>query len=521
MFDQPSTINHQPPGRILLSAALVSGVSLMIPLVWAGPLVLDEHGSYWILESDLPGSSLRRSLDYAAIPPLSSWVQAVAMRVAGKSEAAFRSSSALCYLFAIAVTYVLGRDLCGPVAGGIAAIILAWHPEAMDEVRMARCYGLVLLTSAGLLWVTVRWLREPSRAVWGAAWGVAAAAVAWTHYLAVPLAALAWLAVVAAKFRRRSERASSFSLLIAAGVAAALCLPLLPAALRMWEWSPFLNYQRETQSVWRIVGPLWIAGLPTGVVVAWIPGHVLAAKSATPLDSVSARSLGLLAAWSLLPVLLIAVVAHGDLTSLANPRYRVAYAVPGACLLGGLLAGCSTRLSTLCLATAAALAAAWGMSPRLPWEPGRLGSHDAAEWRRAAEIIDAQGQAGQPVFVQSGLIESSLVPVYFRDALFMEYVACRVGRFYLETPHPRHGLPFLWDVSPDMRAFFAELLATNRGESQHDVWVACATDTDLNRRSLEGIQTLLLENGYELTEEWPFSTLALIRYEPGPPAAPP
>jgi hypothetical protein len=286
----------------------------------------------------------------------------------------------------------------------------------------------------------------------------------------------------------------------------------------MWEWGPFLNYQREVQSVWRIVGPLWIAGPPAGVAVAWVLGHMVPARSAAPRGTVNARSLGLLAAWSLLPVLLIAIAAQGELTSLANPRYRVAYAVPGACLLGGLLAACSTRASTLCLATAAALAAAWGMSPRLPWELGRLGSHDAAEWRRAAEIVDAGGQAGQPLFVQGGLIESSLVPVYFHDALFMDYVACRLGRFYLETPHPRYGLPFLWDVRPEMRAFFAELLATNRSESQHDVWVACATDTDLNRRSLEGIQALLLDSGYEPAEQWPFSTLVLIRYEPASPA---
>lgn len=536
-----STIRHQPSaqsnrtGQWLLAIALLSGIGLTAPVLWAGPLVLDEHGSYWIIDSNLPGSSLERSLSYAAIPPLSAWVQSGALGVGGKTEGAFRASSAVCYLLAIAVTWLLGRDLCGPVAGGLAAITLALHPEALDEVRIARCYGLVLLTSSALLWITVRWLRAPQRPAWGAAWGFAAAAVAWTHYMAVPLVGLAFLpSVWTALLCRRQRGACAVALWLAVLVCGVLCLPLVPAILRMWEWSPFLNYQRETQSVWRIIGPLWIVGLPAGLAIAWIlsglrpdRAHEAVASrsdhspvtthvsSLPPYGTTSfplRRSLSLLALWALFPIVLIALAAHGDLTSLANPRYRVAYAAPGACLLAGLLTSIRGRAIHACLATAAALSAAWSVSPRLPWQLSRLGSPDAAEWKQAANIVEQEGGAGEPLFVQSGLIESSLVPAYYRDPLFMEYVACRMGRFYIETPHPRYGLPFLWETNPEMRAYFVEVLAEGRRASRDDVWLACATDTDLNRRSLEGMRTLIEQQGYQVREQWDFPALVLVRY---------
>ena len=86
------------------------------------------------------------------------------------------------------MTYLIGRDLGGPLAGGLAALVLAWHPLVLDEARFGRCYGLVLLWSALLVWFTFRWRREPRAWRWSLAWGVAAAALAWTHYLAVPFA---------------------------------------------------------------------------------------------------------------------------------------------------------------------------------------------------------------------------------------------------------------------------------------------------------------------------------------------
>ncbi|REJ95093.1 MAG: hypothetical protein DWQ34_06975 [Planctomycetota bacterium] len=498
--------------RCILAFALLSGVVLMTPLLDAGPLVLDEHGSYWLVDAEVPGTTLSRSLDNAAIPPLSAWVQKAFLAVLGKCEISFRASSAACYLLAIAVTYFLGKQLHSPLTGALAAVILAWHPEAMDEVRIARCYGLVILTAAALLWVTVRWTRRPNQPLWGVAWGVAASAVAWTHYMALPLAGFALLSVPFSTDQPRRPARLAIGFAAALLTAALLCWPLLHALLRMMEWSPLLNYQRETQPLFRIIGPLWWIGAPAGLAVAWIAARFSSATTDPPPRP--RFPAGRLILWSVLPTLLIAAVAREDLTSLANPRYRVAYAVPAACLLAGLFTALARRPRRASLATLVALLAAWSLSPRTPFQTGRLGAPTAAEWRRAALLVEEHGEPGDLLFVQSGLIESNLVPLLFEDDQFLEYVACRMSRFYLESPHPRLGLPFFWDAAPGPTERFSNMLANNARTDRHDVWVASATDTDLNRRSLDGIEQLLAQAGYRAAEEWTESSLVLRRYQP-------
>jgi uncharacterized membrane protein len=151
-------------GRVLLAIACLSSVGLMVPMLTAGPLVLDEHGSYWMIDSDLPGTTLERSLNYTAIPPLSGWLQEAFLAVLGKTENVFRLPSAVCHLLAVIVIYLAGTSLRDRGLGGIAAMLLAWHPEAVDEVRIARCYGLVLLMASLVMWCTVRWLKfSPQR----------------------------------------------------------------------------------------------------------------------------------------------------------------------------------------------------------------------------------------------------------------------------------------------------------------------------------------------------------------------
>jgi hypothetical protein len=132
----------------------------------------------------------------------------------------------------------------------------------------------------------------------------------------------------------------------------------------------------------------------------------------------------LLLGCSLFPLVVIAFIAVGDLSSLANPRYRVAYAL--------WMAQWLTRTGSwkpAVIGLLVALGAAWSVQPLRPWQLGRLGSPADTSWRELSELIATQGQPGEPIFVQSGLVESSLVPGYFTDLVFMEYVACRVSKF--------------------------------------------------------------------------------------------
>ena len=497
-------------GRTLLAVAILSGCGLMAPMAAAGPLVLDEHGSYWIIESGVPSSVFERSLSYAAIPPLSSWLQAAFLAVAGKSELVFRLPSALCYLLAICFTYLLGRNLNGPVGGGLAALVLAWHPEALDEVRIARCYGLVLLLAALFLWITVRWQRQPERLQWAVAWGFIAAGLLWTHYTTAPLIGLSLLTLIIAFPIRDAALGPPLKLWgLAVLLLCGLAAPLAPVLARLWAWSPYLNFMPSDIPIWHIIGPLWWLGLPVGGLVAKLLSRY---RDKHTTATVPTETLVTLAVWALVPLCCIVVFAQGDMSTLANPRYRVAYAVPGACLFAVCLSSRYTPVAA-CIGTVAALALTWWMAELPPWQLERLKSRRAVEWKTIAEIVEREGRAGEPVIVQSGLAEAELVAVFHDDRLLMDYVASRLGRFYLATPHPRYGLPFLWYDDSKVKEFYLELLAKLCENGSGIVWVAAATDTDRNRLSLETIQQLLQRQQYVPIFEQRFDDAVLLRYE--------
>tara|TARA_R110002095_G_scaffold215072_2_gene208416 strand:- start:2966 stop:4423 length:1458 start_codon:yes stop_codon:yes gene_type:complete len=481
----------------------------MWPLFSGGPLVLDEHGSYWIIDSGLPGTSLMRSLDYAAIPPLSSWLQQVFLTVLGKSELTFRLSSALCALAAIFVSYLAGKELGSPLTGGLAALMVAWHPEAMDEVRIARCYGLVLLLGAVVIWATVRWLHTPGSMKAALFWSLAGAALLWTHYTSALLVMISGLAVaVSCLVRRDLSRATLSRLVVAAVLVIVLCLPLVPTILRLNEWGPILNYSGSSTSIWNVIGLFWWVGLPMGLIAM-----CMIARTRFP-KAISQSGLWVIGACSLLPLLILAGLASGEMSSLANPRYRVAYAPAGACFVALLLT--DSRYWKVSIGAAIfVLIAVWSLSPVGPWELGRLGSPVDQDWWELNSHIAKNSEAGEPILVQSGLTESYLVPLFAEDRVFMEYAACRVSRFYVEKKHTRYALPYVWNPQTGVIDFYRKLLhgwTSNPGA----FWVASATDTDLNQQSLDGIQAIAQEAGFVAIERrtWPSATLIHFQQRP-------
>ncbi len=494
-------------GVLLLLIALISGIGLMISAVTAGPLALDEYGTYWIA-GDGPLTLWERSLDYENIPPLSPWLHRKFLNILGESEWSFRLPSAIWYLLAIVFSFLFGREFRDSLHGGLCALVTAWHPTALGEISIARCYSLTLLLSAICFWAAVKWMKRPWGYGWAALWTVSSLALIWTHYLN---AVVLFVTLVMIGWRMYLKSIRGFLFLIVSGLLLVLCFtPLVPPYLRMTIWGKHFAFQAEAP-ILKTVSALWWFGLPIG----WIAGRTLAFFRPSDPRMKQKKSSGfgitLLVLWGLLPTVGTVIICRGDYASLANPRYRIGFEIAAGCLVVMWL---TSRLGTAAsiVAVVTALAAAWSVSDHLPWQPGRLVVRQSAQWKQLALHVQKHGIAHEPVFVQSGFGEGFLIPDFYEDPVFLDFAACRLGRFYLKHDHPRFGLPFRWDINIEMSCFYVGLVRKNRKPSHHSLWVASATDTDLNRMSLRGFQQLLKHCEYRQGETIDLPDAVLIRY---------
>jgi len=325
--------------------------------------------------------------------------------------------------------------------------------------------------------------------------------VLWTHYTSALLVACSGLFVAAATVAQGKFRVWTFALLALAAIAVfAGMVPLLPALFRLSDWGPYLNFSSDSVSVIDVFGPFWWIGLPTALLFSGL--HWWRSES-----KLNGSVLWLCAACSVIPMLIILGLSLADTSSLANPRYRVAYA-PAACCLLALLLTTEKRWWLSFGLVVVILAAAWAASPRSPWETGRLGSKTEQQWRELNQYLQRTAKPGDAILVQSGLTEAYLIPFLLGDDEFSEYVACRVSRFYVDGQHRRYALPFLWQAETGVREHYAKLLVeeANKGAT---IWIAGATDTDLNQQSVEGIQAIATAVGLEMGDQkyWPRATL--------------
>ena len=235
------------PGMWLLCLGCLSMGGLLLPVFWAGPLALDEHVSYWMLDSEQPGSVLSRCLEYGAVPPLGSWLQYGSMGLFGKNESALRLPSLVAAGLSLVVVFRIGQQgggsgsEGGSLCGGVAACLLAWHPDVLDEVRIGRCYGLVVCLSTCLVWTTLRWRENVNSWSRSLIWGLSATGLFWTHYTTAILVGVTWGFLVLSVVRSGSPESGLGNLTVATLLIGVLCLPLWPAVLRLREWSPYLN----------------------------------------------------------------------------------------------------------------------------------------------------------------------------------------------------------------------------------------------------------------------------------------
>ncbi|MEW4486569.1 glycosyltransferase family 39 protein [Thalassoglobus sp. JC818] len=470
------------------------------------PLVLDEHVAYWIAGADNPGSLWQRSLNYSATPPLSSVLQLSAIQVLGKSELAMRLPSYLGYLTGLIGTFLLARELFGIRAAGLASLMIALLPASLEWSRLARPYGFSLGLAAMSLWLTVVRLRTPQK--WNSlfAWGGCNVLLIWTHYLNAPLvgleaAALLWFGA----WKLSGSVRPRIRTLIAMSVIALTVIPLIPSLLRMAQWSEVLNFRPTPPSILEILGPLWWAAVPSSLLLAALISS-LTLKRSTESVPTDWRAFAVVALWGLGGVLLLGVASRW-IPTLAEERYRVIYLPAASAFLAGIFTHnfgkTIATVATICLITVT-----WSLSDGVPWKPDKLAAPAASDWRELAKIVGAGSHEDQSVIVGSGLIESRLVPAMFEDDVLMDYIACRMGRFYLPTPQQRTALPWIWTDDAKLNRYYTDLV-----KDQSQLWVVAGTDTDLGRRTLTGITNLLLRSGYREVREDRTPTATLRQFK--------
>lgn len=495
---------------IVLLLALASCTMLMLPMFPAVPLALDEYGTYWIA-GDGPLSPWKRSLNYENIPPLAPLIHRGFFRIFGESELTFRLPSALCYIGSVWLIWRLGREILDARFGSLLALTLAWHPALLDEVRIARCYGLTLLLSIFVLWAMLKWLHQPEGRWQPWAWTLGSAALIWTHYLNSALVILTSMALAWALFR--DSFGGKVRLLIAWLCLAGTSVPLWAPLVRMSVWGQYFGFQTETQLT-ETISPFWWAGFPA----AFLTSRLIRPQARSKPNSKLSRPRASIFFCAIVPMLVVVLCCRGDFASLANPRYRTSIEAAGICLWVFLIARNHSMKHSL-IAVGIGLLTCWLASETYPWQLKRLHASQSIQWKELAQHVDAHGKPGQTIFVQSGLGEAALLRDFFADPVLQDYVACRLGRFYLKSEHRRIGLPFVWDLSPGMSKWYSDQLKSIASSDEPSFWLAAATDTDLNESSNLLFEKLVRLHQFVAAETvtLPQAKLILFRYQATPP----
>jgi len=231
----------------------------------------DLDAGFWIDEglsvgiADRPLADIPAALRLDGSPPLYYALLHGWIALAGRSEVATHTLSLLFAVLAVPATWWAVRGLFGATAGWIGALLAATNPFLTHYAQETRMYALVVLLGVLACAAFARAYAPagtgppPSRARqrrWAGAFGVALAAMLYTHNWALFLGAgcgAVWLGLLAAA-PRGARRELLLGGAIGFGTALALYLP----------WVPTLLFQvQHTGAPWS-VAPGWsdLYGVP-------------------------------------------------------------------------------------------------------------------------------------------------------------------------------------------------------------------------------------------------------------------
>lgn len=172
-----------------------------------------------------PLASVIMDEDDDRFPPLYRTILVIWERAFG-TEAAARWLSVVAGVLTVIVVWRAGAALLDERDAPWPALLLACSPFHIHFCREGRAYAVYCLFAAMMFWAALRLLRDGGarrRGEWALMVGSTVAAV-YSHWYAVPLAALLWAFSLAASWRRDGWR-------LPAGAVAATALLLIPAPI--------------------------------------------------------------------------------------------------------------------------------------------------------------------------------------------------------------------------------------------------------------------------------------------------
>lgn len=497
----------------LLFAATIPVIAI-VPACQKTPLAIDEQVSYFLASGESLGEVYRRTTTQAATPPLPFFAMHGGARLETSNpaltrELSLRATGLLFFFAAIVLSFGLARELAGSGAGAAAAILLGCNAEVLYQATQARpyIYGLFLNQLAGLFVVVLR--RVGWRFFAAAGLVVVNIALLWTHFLFA--SCLVGQLLLAMCIRPRSlisdaisdgdRPARRISLLAVAGLlalAAISLVPLTPMLLRLQTNGPALNWITESRRWSQQLDQ--IHPIPSAVaiglaLVVWMVRFATgrSAKLDSNRTSPDCREFAGLALWYLLPIFLLWFASRYAGHSLAQPRYYFIQVGPLVIAIAWLLSKLAG--GQLAIVFALVLVALDGAPRRFADYWNNPVRHDR-HWKEAAELLNHEATGRDLVLMQSGLVESLLVPAQYADATFQGYVCSRLSDFYLRVPLRRLSLPLRWLDGEWQTEYVKAIEKTCK--SGGTIYLVQSTDSDLGQSIAQSTSQWLTRQGYRL-----------------------
>jgi hypothetical protein len=495
--------------RCWLIAACVIVLVQAVPANEKTPLEIDEQVTYYLAHGKSPNSVWRRCFEQSATPPLSFWLvkasSSFGERVGvGSREFWLRFPSLAAYLVSVWLVWrIVGRGI-SPSAGSAAALMMALHSVGIEKMALqARPYALGLMFALVVIDRMAVLQRCGHCSTDMSLFGIALAGLPWTHYLF----GLLWLPVAFQVAFAREFAGFRGRLVGTMMLASIFCVPLVSGALRVGAISPALAWITESPSWKPLAALLAPTGFLAALAAAFASRFLRGGIEAHP--SIKITSIVWLAAWIVLPsVALFGMAIAWKQPSLAQLRYILPLLGPMVMLAAALFAAASRGRFLVIVALVYSIAAghaesAWHRVRRPIW-------HDS-EWKDVGLMLKDRVKPDDLVFVQPGLVETNLVPSFYMNDDFQEYVTSRLSDFYAGRGFVRLALPMnIIPLSDFARDYTRRAeLAKQAGDS---VWLVASADTDLGRRCMEQFDAMMTDRGFrsEVVRENPVARV--IRY---------